>query len=69
MDLNLIGGLEHFLFFHILGMSSSQLTIRHDSSYFSYYPSHCRGFAFVDDVLFSHWFIHILRIDIYLSCT
>ena len=23
---NLVGGLEHFLFFHILGMSSSQLT-------------------------------------------
>ena len=26
-----VGGLEHFLFFHILGMSSSQLT----NSYFS----------------------------------
>ena len=24
----LVGGLEHFLFFHILGISSSQLTIR-----------------------------------------
>ena len=24
--LNLVGGLEHFLFFHILGLSSSQLT-------------------------------------------
>ena len=23
---DLVGGLEHFLFFHILGMSSSQLT-------------------------------------------
>ena len=23
---SLVGGLEHFLFFHILGMSSSQLT-------------------------------------------
>ena len=28
---HLVGGLEHFLFFHILGMSSSQLT----NSYFS----------------------------------
>ena len=27
----LVGGLEHFLFFHLLGMSSSQLT----NSYFS----------------------------------
>ena len=26
MILYLVGGLEHFLFFHILGMSSSQLT-------------------------------------------
>jgi hypothetical protein len=25
-DSNLVGGLEHFLFFHILGISSSQLT-------------------------------------------
>ena len=29
--LYLVGGFEHFLFFHILGMSSSQLT----NSYFS----------------------------------
>ena len=33
----LVGGLEHFLFFHILGMSSSQLT----NSYFSEgWPNH-----------------------------
>ena len=49
--LKLVGGLEHFLFFHILGMSSSQLT---NSCFSRWLLHHQPGRVFW--VIFDYWF-------------